>query len=365
MMSEPGRHRRPAGRTRCLAGVLVAVALSCGPPPVAAHDISRSESSLEVRGREVDETLTVNLLDFHKLPDPDLNHDGVISYEELDHAIEPLYAAIRSHYVVRSAELPVETIVERHTLGAGNMLRMEITYRFTADVRRLQIESTLDQISQADHRHVAIATIGGVVHEAVLDASTPSVILETRASSYLRAAAAFLGLGFEHILTAYDHLAFLVGLLIATATWRSGLRTVASFAAAHSLTLALATFDIIVLPARLTASLVAVSIGYVALDNLLRTDPVARHRVAFVFGLIHGFGLATVLRNLQLPRQSLPLSLVFFNAGVEVGQLVFVAGVFQLLYLASLRRHSHVRHAVSFGVMSLAMYWFVQRAFLN
>jgi hypothetical protein len=332
---------------------------------LAAHDVSRSESSFEVRGREVDETLTVNLLDFHKLPDVDLNHDGVISYEELDRAIEPLYAAIRRHYVVRSADLPVEMTVEHYTLRDGQMLRLDITYRFATDVRWLQIESTLDQISQTDHRHVATVTIGGIVHEAVLDLSSPSVVFHTRAGAYLRTAVAFLRLGFEHILTTYDHLAFLAGLLMATATFRSGLKTIASFAVAHSLTLALATCDVIVLPARLTESLIAVSIGYVALDNLLRTRPAAGPLVAFLFGLIHGFALATVLRNMQLPRLSLPFSLFFFNVGIEVGLLAFVVGAFQLLSLAPSRWHSQTRHAVSLGVMSLGLYWFVQRALLN
>jgi hypothetical protein len=366
MRLDAARDSMRAGHAWCSGScALVLLALTGTAPLLTAHDISRSESTLDVRGREVDETLTVNLLDFHKLPDIDLNHDGAISYDELDRAIEPLYAAIRQHYVVRTLDLPIATTVERYRLGSGTMLSVNITYRFAADVRRLQVESTLDRISQADHRHVVIATLGGVVHEAVLDAHTPSVVLETDASAYFRTVAGFLRLGFARVLTGYDHLAFLTGLLIATASFRSGLKTVGSFAVAHSLTLALATFDVAVLPARLTEILVAASIGYVGLDGFLQTRPVTRYCAAFLCGLIHGFGLSTVLRDMQLPRPGLLLSLVSFNAGIEIGQLVFVAGVLQLLYLASSRWRNQARHAASLGVMSLAAYWLVQRAILN
>lgn len=349
-----------------VAATLALCAWLCASPSLLAHDISRSESTLEVQGRQVDATLTLNLLDFHKLPDIDRNHDGVVSYDELDEAIEPLYAAVRQHYIVRAADVAVQTTLERYALVGQNVLRLDITYRFAADVRSVTIESTLDQISQPDHRHLTSATVGGSVQEAVLDAATPTVVFETGRGAYLRTALSFGRLGIERMFTGYDHLAFLLGLLIATATIRSLIKIVACFTIAHSITLALATFDAVVLPARLTESLIALSIGYVAVENLLPTPPVARYRMTFLFGLFHGFGLSAVLRNMPLPRQSVALSLFSFNAGVEIGQVIFVAALFPLtLYVASTRWKNQILPAVSSGAVCLAMYWFVQRAFLN
>jgi hypothetical protein len=156
-----------------------------------------------------------------------------------------------------------------------------------------------------------------------------------------------------------------VGLLIGTERLRSLVKIVTSFTVAHSVTLALATFDVVVLPTRLTESLIALSIAYVAIENLLQSRVVERYRITFLFGLVHGFGFSTVLRQMQLPRRNLALSLFSFNAGVELGQLVFVAVVFPMtVYLASSAWRHSVRSAVSVGVVCLSLYWFVQRAFL-
>ena len=118
------------------------------------------------------------------------------------------------------------------------------------------------------------------------------------------------------------------------------------------------------MPQRLTESLIALSIVYVAAENLLRSKAIERYRITFLFGLIHGFGFSTILRDMQLPRGNLALSLFSFNAGVELGQLAFVAVVFPVtLYLASSRWRAGVMSAVSFVVVCLSTYWFVQRAF--
>jgi hydrogenase/urease accessory protein HupE len=172
-------------------------------------------------------------------------------------------------------------------------------------------------------------------------------------------------LGVEHIFTGYDHLAFLVCLLIATTTFPSLVKVITSFTFAHSITLALATFDLVMLPTRLTESLIALSIVYVAIENLLQFRAVERYRITFLFGLVHGFGFSTVLREMQLPRASLAVSLFSFNAGVEIGQIAFVSMVFPLVLFLSSRRWPQLRPAVSLSVVCLAVYWFVQRAFLG
>jgi HupE / UreJ protein len=140
---------------------------------------------------------------------------------------------------------------------------------------------------------------------------------------------------------------------------------VTSFTVAHSITLALATFNFVNLPVRLTESLIALTIAFVAAENLFGIRAAERYQITFVFGLIHGFGFSNVLREMQLSRSHLALSLCSFNTGVEIGQILFVLAAFPLImYLARSQWHGQIKPAVSLTVMCLAVYWFVQRAFL-
>ena len=329
-----------------------------------AHPFSQSASVLVVSGREVRARLTLDLLDFHQLPDIDRNRDNRISYVELDDAIERIYTAVAQHYSVRSAGDPLETTVERYQLADETRVRLDILYRFAGEVTTIDVTSTLDLITQPNHRHLISVRSGPITHEAVLEVSRPTAAFATGASSYVRTFGYFVRLGVKHIFTGYDHLAFLLGLLIATTSFRALVKIVTSFTVAHSITLALATFDVVVLPTRLTESLIALSIAYVAMENLLRNQLNERYRITFLFGLIHGFGFSTVLREMQLPRPNLALSLFSFNAGVELGQIMFVAVVFLLMiYRASSEWQTRIRSAVSFGVVCFSMYWFAQRVF--
>jgi hydrogenase/urease accessory protein HupE len=331
-----------------------------------AHPFSQSASRLIVTGPEVRATLTINLIDLHSMPDIDKNRDNRISLPELDDAIERIFAAVGQHFVVEGSGAPIHTTVERYRLADETSVSLDLLYRFASEVTTIKVTSTLAAITQPNHRHLMSVTTGSVTHEAILDLDLPSARFDsTGARSYLRTFGSFLRLGVEHIFTGYDHLAFLVGLLIATASFRSLVKIVTSFTVAHSITLALATFDAVVLPTRVTESLIALSIAYVAAENLLRSRAIERYRITFLFGLVHGFGFSTILRQMQLPRRDLALSLFSFNAGVELGQILFVAIVFpMMMYLAGSAWQNRVRSAVSFGIVCLSMYWFVDRAFL-
>jgi hypothetical protein len=350
-----------------LLSVLLALVAVGLPQAVWAHPFSQSNSVLLVSGREVRAMLTLDLLDLHSMPDLDRNHDNAISSVELDTAIERVSDAVSRNFLVRGDDaLPSETTVERYQRTTETRVRLEVLHRFPATVTTVEVTSTLDRITQPNHRHLMSVSSGGATQEVVLDAGRPTARFDTSGgSSQLRTFTSFLWLGVEHIFTGYDHLAFLVGLLIATGSFRALVKIVTSFTIAHSVTLALATFDAVVPPTKLTESLIALSIAYVAAENLLRSQAIERYRITFLFGLIHGFGFSTILREMQLPRGNLALSLFSFNAGVEVGQLAFVGVVFPaMLYLTSSRWRAEIRSAVSFGVVCLSVYWFVQRAFL-
>lgn len=213
--------------------------------------------------------------------------------------------------------------------------------------------------------HSTLATIrrGRTVREFVFTQKRTDF---SSAPGLLAQAGSFLALGVEHIFTGYDHILFLVGLLV---IWRGAMnivKIVTSFTVAHSITLILAALSVVTLPSRLVESVIALSIAYVGVENIFVKEIRGRWRVAFLFGLMHGFGFAEVLREMGLPSRGLVLSLLSFNVGVEIGQLAIVAVCFPLIYYASRQAYgtSLVRGA-SAAIFLMGMTWFVQRAFLS
>jgi hydrogenase/urease accessory protein HupE len=179
----------------------------------------------------------------------------------------------------------------------------------------------------------------------------------------------FVAAGIHHILIGPDHLLFLVGLLLLGGGWRALVRIVTAFTVGHSITLSLAALGIVTPPASIVEPAIALSIIVVGADNLLRGEGRdLRAWVALAFGLVHGFGFASVLREFGLPPEALRWSLFSFNVGVELGQLAVVAVVATLL--AAVRRRSQklgrlVVVAGSAVVIAAGTYWFVERVFLS
>jgi hypothetical protein len=175
----------------------------------------------------------------------------------------------------------------------------------------------------------------------------------------------FIRLGVEHILTGWDHLLFLLGLLLRGGSALALAKIITAFTLAHSVTLALAVLDVVVLPGRLVEAVIALSIAVVAAENLFLRPVVARRwLVSFCFGLVHGFGFSAALREIGLPSHGLALSLFGFNAGVELGQALVVAVALPLLLL--LRRTRWERRMVwssSLAILVVGVVLFVERAF--
>lgn len=175
----------------------------------------------------------------------------------------------------------------------------------------------------------------------------------------------YLVLGYVHILPkGLDHILFVVGLFLLSARLRPVLVQVTTFTLAHSATLGLALYGVVALPAAVVEPLIALSIVYVAIENL-RTRTLTRRRVAlvFLFGLLHGLGFAGVLTGLQLPRADFALGLVGFNLGVEAGQLTVIAGVACLVGWWRERAWYHARIVVpvSLAIAAVGLYWTIAR----
>jgi hypothetical protein len=180
-------------------------------------------------------------------------------------------------------------------------------------------------------------------------------------------AVAFVKLGIEHIWTGYDHLLFLLGLLIVCARFKSIVAIISCFTLAHSLTLALATLKVLSVSSRFVEPMIAASIVFVGLENLVRrgAEPKGRWALTFLFGLIHGFGFASVLRELGVGQGGggLLMPLFTFNLGVEIGQVAIAAATLPIIW--RLRSNdAFVRRgvpALSALVVAAGLYWFLER----
>lgn len=211
---------------------------------------------------------------------------------------------------------------------------------------------------------VKIDWLDGSRRVITLTGSQPAVQLHGGADDArgaLRIAAAYTLLGIEHILTGWDHLAFVMGLLLLVGFERRLLLTITAFTAAHSVTLALSALDLLTLRPAPVEATIALSIMLVAGEALRERSTLARRwpaLVAFLFGLVHGLGFAGALQEIGLPDQHLWLALLTFNAGVELGQLMAVAAAW--LLFAAMRRTAAAlpaRRAALYGIGTLAAYW--------
>jgi len=210
----------------------------------------------------------------------------------------------------------------------------------------------------------------GSVETHLLKPVSPSVTLRS-ATDAQRGLGAYLSLGIEHILLGIDHLLFVLGLLLIVRDRWMLLKTVTAFTVAHSITLAVATFGVAQVSAAPLNAAIALSILFLG-PEVVRTwrgdtSFTIRHPwvVAFAFGLLHGFGFASGLAQLGLPKSEVPLALLLFNVGVEIGQLAFVAVVVLLersFRILEIRWPTLVERMPGYAVGTLGAYWTIQRA---
>jgi len=206
---------------------------------------------------------------------------------------------------------------------------------------------------------------GNVLTERMLSAESKDLTLTINSvptsTSFLR----FLTLGIEHIFTGYDHLAFLLAVLLTGGSLLSNARIITSFTVAHSLTLALATFGVITLPAAVFEPLIAVSIVFVGIENLVRRQLTKRWLVTFGFGLIHGLGFASVLRELGIGTMGIhgSVPLLSFNLGVELAQISIAALILPAIWKLQQRPTFTLKQApaLSLIITLFGLYWLVTR----
>ena len=202
-----------------------------------------------------------------------------------------------------------------------------------------------------------------------LTPASPQVTIPAAPSSS-HVGAIYWGLGVEHILFGFDHLLFVLGLILITANLRQLVKAITAFTMAHSITLSAAVLGFVHVPTKPVEVAIALSIAFVAVENIHAREGKAGIAVqapwlvAFVFGLLHGFGLASALSEIGMPAGHIPLALMFFNIGVEIGQLLFVAAVIAVAAFVRLIPISTPRWAPlvpPYLIGSVAMFWVIQR----
>jgi hypothetical protein len=351
--------------------------------PALAHKASDSYLQLMVNGVDVSGQWDIALRDIDFAIGLDANGDGDITWGEVraKHADISAWALGRlSLQRGGHCSLQVgEHLIDTHTDGAYAVMRLAGTCPDASEELTLNYRLLFDQDDL--HRGLLKLNLDGVTHAAVLSPDKPEITYPSGETSRLKQFFQYVVEGVWHIWIGFDHILFLLALLLPAVlvygakrwqgapTFGLALRqvvgVVTAFTLAHSITLTLATLELISLPSRWVESAIAASVVLAAANNFYPVVERRRWLVAFVFGLIHGFGFASVLTDLGLPKDALVLSLLGFNLGVEIGQLAIVSAFLPVAYL--LRNTAFYRQGIfkSGSVITavVALFWFVERAF--
>ena len=370
------------GLSRVLV-LLCGVCLLAAAGGASAHKPSDSYLTLNVEGAEVRGQWDIALRDLELALGLDSNQDGAITWGEVRSRRAELssYALARLSLTADGDACPAEPgqlQIDDHSDGAYAVLH------FTARCPRIaeELQATYRLLFDLDPQHRGLLQLrcAAMVRTAIFapDAATQRFALAE--PDRLRQLAQYLSLGAWHIWIGFDHILFLLSLLLPAVLvrqgvgWRSAsgfgpafwdvLKVVTAFTAAHSITLTVAALGVVTPPSRWVESAIAVSVALAALNNIYPLVSERRWVLAFVFGLVHGFGFASVLADLGLPRGALLTALVAFNLGVELGQLAIVA---LFLPLAWWLRDSWMYrrlalYAGSAAVAMLAIAWLLERA---
>jgi len=381
-----------------VAWLLPLLALSAAPHPDSMSRteirVGEREIRLEVRfqARTLQETLPV-----------DQDGDDHLSPGELERARGPLEAYLvqvlhlradvaESSGAVEPLPLSLESIEDLDAAAAAaggfRWLVARCVLPLEHPIGSLEVESFLFLDSNPDHRDfVGVAWEDEPMAEVLLGGGKQTELFRSAGERRPAVLFAFGRLGVRHILGGYDHLAFLLALLVAARGPRSLVGVVTAFTAAHSITLGLAALGLVRLPSHFVELAIALSIAYVGVDNLLRREPRTPWLEAFGFGLLHGLGFAGFLADSLAGEPLLVTALVGFNSGVELGQLAVVLGMVVLLRLVPRARAAEApapppaaagpaavavaaegwtpawfRLAASAGVAAVGFFWFLQRA---
>lgn len=375
----PGQALSRLAGARVVGGVILAALFSLALlQDAAAHDPGLSSLTIRLNTSGLEATLTLAVRDAAQLAELDENHDGTVTQVEFSRSRWQLEAGVAREVVIAADRKVCKPQFIRSYLDENNNVEVHLDFGPVV-FSSLEIQSNLIASLPLGHRqylevqNLRGKTIFGRLLSAASNQATmqmPHTNAQNAPFEIVRSFANFLSLGVKHILTGYDHLLFLFGLLVVARGLVSALTIITSFTIAHSITLAVATLHLVQIPSRIVEPLIAASIVVVGVENLLRGDiPNARRMVPFGFGLIHGFGFASALRETGIGSGTcgIVLPLFSFNLGVELGQIMVAAVALPIIW--KLRENpmfvARWAPACSAAVVLLGSFWFVERVCMN
>jgi len=348
-----------------------------------AHKASDSYLVVDAKGKAITAQWDIALRDIDFALGLDSDGNAEITWGELRARQSDVSAwALSRLTLTRSGVCPLTLTglqVDEHTDGGYAVLHLSGVCPGATDTLGLQYRLLFDLDNL--HRGLLRLSLDGVSYTSVLSPTSGVVHFGAAKASRWAPFSQYLVEGIWHIWIGFDHILFLLSLLLPAVlvlqkrrwrgttnfgmAFREVLWVVSSFTAAHSITLSMAALGLVSLPSRLVETAIALSVVLAAANNLSPMVERQRWLVAFGFGLIHGFGFASVLVELGLPADALVVSLLGFNAGVELGQLAIVAVFLPLAFLLRNTRF-YLRGVFIMGswlIMLVALIWLLERAF--
>ena len=367
---------RRASATALVLATLVATGLCPSRP--AAHQINLSNARIELKAdRVVSVEVSLKGSDVDRVSGTDVfdQQSGLVDAARLAASSSPIAAYVSTHAIVHGADGPPCKAGVADIAADQDGVVVRLTWSCNGVDGDLIYRSTvLIDIDPAAKQVVLIGS-GQDAAQVLLDAAQTEVRLTAPAPTLLDVMRRYLEAGVEHIFLGYDHVAFLVAIVLWARRLWPVIKIVTAFTVAHSVTLSLAALQIVIVPSAVVEPAIAASIVYVAMENFFSRNIDRRWRDTFVFGLIHGFGFASALQEFGLPPGAVVPALFAFNAGVELGQLAIVSLVIPLLiglnWLivtardAPPKRTETLVYTLSGIIAVLGCYWIFERTLMT
>jgi len=352
------------------------------PTPVGAHTTAAGYSDITVESKAMEYHLSFPEKDLIKILPVDQDGDGKLSDEELSNSTDEIASVVDDNLIVTGDGKLATGIVKgaQHEKRASlDMIGLDVTYSFPASIGTFLVQYNFFWYSGIDANHSNYATIdvGGQTIQQVLGSQNsiiqihgPSAAIAAdqgnantnASSSWAETLGTYTWMGMKHIWSGIDHMLFVFGLLLVSyRNPRNIIALISAFTVGHCITLVLSSLEIAYLSPKIVEPLIALSILYIAVENIWRKQESKRVFVTLLFGLVHGFGFAEVLRGTLSGNMALPL--FSFNLGVEIGQLAVVAVCIPLLKFATSRIPSkiHWTHFASGLIGCFGLFWFIER----
>ena len=371
----PARGRAEGCRASFLRPPSLSVIAVCFGGAAFAHQVNLSTARVELRpdrtvavevalkGSDADRLAGTQVFDAQKdLADP----------AKVAASAAPIAAYVSAHTSVTGTDGTACTPGAAAVVPDGDGVIVRNTFSCRTVLGDLVYHSTVLTATDRTARQVVLIGAGENAPQALLDDAHTTLTISAPAPSVWSTMQRYLVTGIEHIFLGYDHVAFLVAIVLWARRLWPVIKIVTAFTIAHSITLSLAALQIVVIPSAIVEPAIAASIMFVAVENFFSRNVDGRWRVTFAFGLIHGFGFAGALQEFGLPANAVVPALAAFNIGVEIGQVAIVSIVVPALIaldrLFAADRTKPVRaaslvYALSALITVLGGYWLVTRVF--